>query len=580
MKKIFILSFIVVVLILCTGLFFYVNKNKGDATKNANYLNVSGVVVPHHDIVAEKRASFFKDLALQIKQPETIILVSPNHYSTGVGNIQITSQEWNLAQGKISVNNNVIDFLVKNKIALNEPGSFKDEHGIYNILADIHTNFPNAKIVPIIFKSNWASLEQEKTQIENLEKGLMQTCQNCLMVSSVDFSHYQPALLSQLHDEKSIRDLENLDTNDILNNAEVDSPESLALLVMWAKDHNTLSFNLKDNTSSDIIFKNLDGEGTTHVFGFYQTGVKVEPEKSVSFIFGGDTIFTRGIDYKFGKDFSQAFSKLGDRVFWGADAKIINFEGAVTTESIKSIVNTGILNFKFAPSSVKALQYLHINAVSLANNHSDNAGSEGWATTKQILSKNNIQTFGYSNFSGINNVGEFEGRGIKLVVIGVNLTYPGQSAEPVVSIIKKYKQNANTKVVVMPHWGQEYFEKHTKTQQDTAHLWIDAGADLIIGSHPHVVEDTELYKNVPIFYSLGNFLFDQDFSKATQQGILVAGKFTEKGIEFFALPTQSISYYPELLTGQSKAQIVNSLYITFKDYVVSALAGQLVKIEK
>ena len=73
------------------------------------------------------------------------------------------------------------------------------------------------------------------------------------------------------------------------------------------------------------------------------------------------------------------------------------------------------------------------------------------------------------------------------------------------------------------HWGAEYNENFTKTQQEQAHQIIDAGADVIFGSHPHVVEPMEEYKGKIIFYSLGNFVFDQLFSEKTSKNWLWGG---------------------------------------------------------
>ncbi len=86
-------------------------------------------------------------------------------------------------------------------------------------------------------------------------------------------------------------------------------------------------------------------------------------------------------------------------------------------------------------------------------------------------------------------------------------------------------------VVVNIHWGIEYQSKHGQIQQDLAHKLVDAGADAIIGHHPHVVQGSEVYKGKPIFYSLGNFIFDQYFSVETQRGLAVGLSFSENSIE-------------------------------------------------
>lgn len=71
-------------------------------------------------------------------------------------------------------------------------------------------------------------------------------------------------------------------------------------------------------------------------------------------------------------------------------------------------------------------------------------------------------------------------------------------------------------VIVTPHRGIEYQTKHHPIQETLAKYWIDCGADAIIGTHPHVVQDIDFYKKKPIIYSLGNFLFDQSFEGTTK----------------------------------------------------------------
>ncbi len=549
--------------------------------QNKSVISISAVVVPHHDLVAAKRDRFFFELASDVKKPPTIILVSPNHYSLGQGNIQTDDQDWSLDKGKITPNKKVISFLNQQNVATNEPASFTDEHGIYNILGDIHHYFPKTPIVPLILK------QTSQEELSKLEQGLLQSCSDCLMIASVDFSHYQPAVLAQLHDDRSIRDLQTLDTNDVLTGAEVNSGPALALLTMWAKDHDTMHFTLTAHTNSGIIFQDPDLETTTHVFGWYESGKKIEPasaqgygqampEKSVSFLFGGDMMFARGIEQKFGSDFNNAMAKFGDRVFWGTDASVVNLEGIISNQPQES----GDLNFRFSPSIVKTLSFLHINGASLANNHSDNAGQEGLTTTRALLGKADIQPFGGPTGKDITKIAQFKGDGISLTVIGVNMTLIGQDAKALVPVIAEYKKDPTMRVIIMPHWGIEYFNHHTQDQEEAAHGWVDAGADMVIGSHPHVIEDAQLYKGIPIIYSLGNLLFDQNFSRATQEGLLIGGKFTNEGLIFFALPVRSIKYQPQLITGQRKKEILNSLYIPFKNYLENSPAGQVVKINR
>lgn len=537
-------------------------------------IKISGAVVPHHNIVARERSEFFTKLASEIKAPQTIILLSPNHYSAGRAKIQTTDQDWRLAAGQISADQTVISDLIADKLVTIEKASFSDEHGIYNILADIHNNFPEAKLVPLIFKPT------SLAELTKLKDSLKKSCPDCLMIASVDFSHYQPALLADLHDDLSIRHLQDLNSEELLTQVEVDSGPSLALLSLWAQDQGTLNFNLQNHTNSGVLSNSPDIESTTHIFGWYQVGEQVEPEKSLSFTIGGDMMFARSIHERFNPKFNDAFAQFGERVFWGTDAAVINLEGSITTKPLADKAQVNSFDFEFSPKIVSTLSWLHINGASSANNHADNAGPEGVSTTKALLKAAKIQSFGAATDRGVSDIAYFQGQGLTLAVIGINLTFPGQEPEILLPIITKLQQDSSLRILIMPHWGTEYAAKHNQWQASAARAWIDAGADLVIGAHPHVVQDTELYQGVPIFYSLGNFLFDQAFSPEVQRGLLVSGKFTASGLSFFALPTQSIKYQPQLVRGVAKQKILTSLYQPFKDYLTQTPAGSIVRINK
>lgn len=529
-------------------------------------LDISGITIPHHDLVKPQREAFLAKVAKSMAQPKTIILISPNHYEVGIGSIQTSRQTWHVNEGDIKPNTDVIDALKGN--ATEEPGSFINEHGIKLVLGDLKHYFPKATIVPIIMKRNVTMV-----QINTLNKVLYDKCADCLMVDSVDFSHYQPALLANLHDDLALRALQNIDGASLLKNSEVDSPAALALLAKWADLHHTEEFHLDNHTNSGILSNSPDEESTSHVFGWYQTGKVVTPSDSVSFIIGGDMMFGRSIAHTFlANGLQTSLDQLGERVFWGTDAGIVNLEGPVSDQPVLDDTRPNNLTFNFPPETIQALKFIKINAASQANNHSGNAGQLGLATTRSLLKAADIQPIGGPNDGDVNLTASFTGQRLKLYVIGVlELT----SQPDLTGLIQTLKKDPNNRVMIFPHWGAEYLQGHTDLQTQQAHAWIDAGADVVIGSHPHVIEDAELYKGHPIIYSLGNLLFDQTFSSATQQGLLIAGKFEDDGLCLFGLPTQSKNYKPALMTGSGKTAILDQLYKPFKNNTQTTSAGSI-----
>ncbi len=519
------------------GVFFLVIFGLGIVFFNAlapiHRDRIFAAVVPHHDLVKAQRAELFDELAQQIDPPKTIILVSPNHYDAGVADVQTTKQSWNLNNGNLEPDT----WVIGNIPARIEPANFQDEHGIFLVLPDIKRVWPDARIVPIILKMNTTTEE-----VQNLERALYASCKDCLLIASVDFSHYQPTILAEEHDRLSIRALENLDTDLVLDRAEVDSPASLELLMRWAQHHNTERFVVKNHTNSGTLTHAIKSETTSHVLGWYAEGDRIIPEKRVSFLFGGDMMFGRQVYAKYQGNLQETVAHLGDRVFWGTDAGVINLEGAISALPVRPDPSP-TFKFVFPRETADILKFLHINGASLANNHANNNGVQSEDVSREILATKGIWGFGGWGSEYVTQTATFHGEGLKLVVIGVHVLV---QKPDITDQIRDLKRDSDVRVIVMPHWGTEYEPLHDAEQEAFAHAWIDAGADMIIGSHPHVVQDIETYRGKLIIYSLGNLVFDQDWSVPTQHGLLVGGAFTEHGLEYFTLPTVLKNYQPQL----------------------------------
>lgn len=147
------------------------------------------------------------------------------------------------------------------------------------------------------------------------------------------------------------------------------------------------------------------------------------------------------------------------------------------------------------------------------------------------------------------------------------------------SLVEKEKF-AGRFVIIFPHWGSEYEEKHNFTQTSLAHRWIDAGADLVVGSHPHVTQDFEIYKNKPVIYSLGNFVFDQTFSRETQEGLILAGEIQEKSLQLTFLPIKLINLRPQLMQGDEKAKKIETVLDISSQDGFTKVGSDTIRIER
>jgi poly-gamma-glutamate synthesis protein (capsule biosynthesis protein) len=225
------------------------------------------------------------------------------------------------------------------------------------------------------------------------------------------------------------------------------------------------------------------------------------------------------------------------------------------------------LTFGADPVTVEGLKYAGFDIVSLANNHFGDQGTDGMSFTLSHLTENGI---GYTG-AGENEVAArqpfiIERNGVKFAFLAYNDVqsairkgYAATSDKPGFAVLTssnlkqdiQYAREKAQVVVVSIHWGVEYEETPTERQITYAHLAIDSGASLVLGHHPHVIQPLEEYKDGYIFYSLGNFVFDQMWSEETRIGLIARIFFADGEIERVETTEVTIydSYQPQVSDG-------------------------------
>jgi poly-gamma-glutamate capsule biosynthesis protein CapA/YwtB (metallophosphatase superfamily) len=263
----------------------------------------------------------------------------------------------------------------------------------------------------------------------------------------------------------------------------------------------------------------------------------IQEKNYVQLLFAGDLMFDRGIRYYAQKNGGNEF--IFDKIsplLLSNDLVVINLEGPITDEkSVSAGTAPGSTDnyfFTFDPSLAKTLFQENIRLVDLGNNHILNFGQTGLDSTEKYLSGKNVSYFGAPSGqrSIIENI-----NGVKIAFVSYDEfngnSEVGQNA--VVDEIKKDKSQTDL-IIVFSHWGIEYNLTPTDNMKSLAHQFIDAGADLVVGSHPHVIEPMEIYNGKRIYYSLGNFIFDQYFDEDVRNGLGVEVKIdkTTKQLDF------------------------------------------------
>jgi len=241
------------------------------------------------------------------------------------------------------------------------------------------------------------------------------------------------------------------------------------------------------------------------------------PEPVVSVVFAGDIMLEGGPDraIRRGRDPFAGVAHL----FKGADIRLGNLECVVAT--VGSVEPEKPNVFRVHPRGLKYVQR-HFDAVGLANNHSGDYGPQAFAQMLGLLKRSGLGYYG-----GGHNLKEahtpliLERQGLRIAILGYDEFQPRHfeadhdrpgvawsEDEQVVRDITDARRVWKADVVIpVMHWGWEEPIANPR-QRALARLMIDAGADAVIGGHPHQLQDTETYQGKPIFYSLGNFVFE------------------------------------------------------------------------
>ncbi len=220
----------------------------------------------------------------------------------------------------------------------------------------------------------------------------------------------------------------------------------------------------------------------------------------------GDVTLGNHQNQEYGYSFREKYDQEGDTyflqnvksIFEEDDFTIVNFEG-VLTESDE--MRGGTYNMKGDPSYINILTEGCVEAVGFANNHQHDYLQQGIDDTVQCFEDAGL-TYAYDDITGI-----YETQGIRIGIISVNEVELGAAVEPSLKEnIETLKQEADL-VIVCCHWGieKEYYPEDY--QKILGRNCVDWGADLVLGSHPHVLQGVEVYQGKFIVYSLANFCF-------------------------------------------------------------------------
>ncbi len=239
------------------------------------------------------------------------------------------------------------------------------------------------------------------------------------------------------------------------------------------------------------------------------------------------------------------------------DLTIANLETTLTTAPSPAI--PGRPRFRGKPEYTAMLVAGSVELVNFANNHAHDFGQRGYDETARVVRAAGV------GVSGNELVDTRTIRGVEIVSLGFT------GGDPVIlpAVIKRVKaaKTATNLVIVSFHWGAEGSYQPNGVQLDLGHAAVDSGADLVIGTHPHVLQGIETYKGRHILYSLGNFVFGGHGNPADKDSIIYQEVFAEKDGrmapgEMTIVPVRISSvtarndYRPEVLSGEERERVL------------------------
>ncbi len=332
----------------------------------------------------------------------------------------------------------------------------------------------------------------------------------------------------------------------------------------------TQSGNAQENAGeSGSLLTFTDSASDNAQEGSGEAGAVAAGPITLTVTFAGDCTLGTDEAFDYSTSLNAMYENQGDPayflanvagIFGADDLTVVNMEGTLTTSTARA---DKTFAFKGPADFASILTSGDVEAASLANNHSSDYGEQSLTDTISALDAAGIVNFGYDR------IAYMDVKGVKVALIGTYELAEGEGIrDSMVNNIQTARSEGAQLVLVYVHWGIEREYVPNETQMYLAHEAIDAGADLVIGSHPHVIQGYEVYNGRYIVYSLGNFCFGGNSNPSDKDCLIFQQTFTINGneveknddVDFIACSISSTSsynnYQPTPAEGDEQARIL------------------------
>lgn len=316
-----------------------------------------------------------------------------------------------------------------------------------------------------------------------------------------------------------------------------------------AVNDNTYQGTNNKNNDTNINANNilLNNKKTKHI--------NISTDNEIKLLFSGDILISKKTrDAYDNRGIQGILNKNYTNLIDSHDAFIGNIECVLSNIGY---AENKQWTFNASPSYVRILKDVKYDLLTVANNHTLDYGAEAFVDMLKVLNNAGISYVGGGvDYEDATKPFIFEAGGKKIAIMATTIVLPdtswvasgsnaglngGYQKMNILKQISETKKNVD-KVVVFAHWGVEKEEEANLTQKLMAHAFVDKGADLVLGCHSHTIQNIEYYKGVPIFYSLGNFIYGStDTDTALLSATFDFNEGTESDLKVKLIP--GISFY-------------------------------------
>lgn len=479
---------------------------------------VRGAVIAANLKSKEELAGFFQRLE-KTQHYQTIVVLNAVKFPqkiAGTASAIISPFTYKTPYGLLNPDSAAVDRLSKTKSIFQDASFAKGEAWPKIIAPFVAKSFHGSSFLPVFINEDILPADAERVATALLNA----LPQDSLVIAQSIPKTSTDTTVAEFQLKFTETVLENFDTEK-LSTLPLNNSAAIGVLEKYLgqKKSQRMQNQFQDSGSGNFLSFAMEGP-------LYQS-------RSVSVVAFGDLMFDRVVrNLMDSHSLEYPLEKMDRTYLKNNDILVANLEGPIAKKKMQT---SKAIAFRFNPDIVQTLKKYYFDALSEANNHAADMGWTGFNDTFELLAPTGIKVFGNPKEIEDRSTATFDIQGQKIAFLGLEeVVYTIDDAKAVAKIKELTAQGY--KVIPFMHWGIEYQHRPNSRQQDLAHKFIDAGAVAVIGCHPHVVQSFEIYKNHPVFYSLGNAIFDQYFSPDTQEGLSIAMNIANDQIQIYFFP--------------------------------------------